>query len=290
MPAIHVKRMLLCLTGIVSSWPGIAAAQSAGACSQAYETAQEERAAGHLTAALAQLRICVGESCPKFIREDCARWTDQTEASLPSVVFAVRRDGRDEPDVEIRCDGALVARSVDGKAMAVDPGTHDFSFRVSGFEPVQQRMIIREGERNRLIEAEFNTPIERVGLKPKPAFDDLPRERANKLAPTPYWTYGFAGLGLAGVANFGLFAVLGYDKEKDLDRSCSPNCPSSSVDSVRTKYVIADVSLGVGLVSLGVATYLYLSGRPSGTTRDNSLSFVPHPSGSGGILQYSGGF
>ena len=219
MPAIHVNRMLLCLTGIVSLCPGIAVAQSAGTCSQAYETAQEERAAGHLTAALAHLRACVAETCPKFIREDCARWTDQTEASLPSVVFAVRRDGSDEPDVEITCDGLLVARSINGQAVAVDPGTHDFAFRISGFEPARQRLIVREGERNRLIEAEFNSPIERVDLKPKPTFDDLPRETGIKTTQPSYWTYGLAGLGVASVANFGVFAILGYNKEQDLDRS-----------------------------------------------------------------------
>lgn len=302
MVTTHVNRMLLCLFGLAALWPASAVAQSASACSQAYETAQEERAAGHLHAALGHLRVCVAPACPMFIREDCARWIDQAEASLPSVVFAVRRDGKDEPEVEITCDGAVVTRALDGKAVAVDPGAHDFLFRMPGFEPVAQRLIIREGERNRMIEVEFHSPVERTppsgahaGAKATPILAVLPPSEQVQPARRTAWMVGLAGLGAAGLTSFGVFAALGYQREHDLQASCSPYCSSGSVAGVRTRYVIADSSLGVGLVSLGIATYLYLTGHPSSGIDAKpgplaSFGLLPHPSASGGVLHLSGGF
>src|SRR5512142_2755085 len=77
----------------VVTLPAVAHADAL-ACTDAYEKAQEAKAVGHLNATLVQLRVCVDSSCPKFIRDDCMRWLDQTEAALPTVVFAVLRDGK----------------------------------------------------------------------------------------------------------------------------------------------------------------------------------------------------
>jgi hypothetical protein len=60
------------------------------------------------------------------------------------------------------------------------------------------------------------------------------------------------------------------------------------VDGVKTKYVLADTCLAVGLVSVGVATYLFLTRRSQGASdRDQPLSigFVPRTSGAGGVVQ-----
>jgi hypothetical protein len=277
--------------------PMVARAQSAATCSGAYEKAQEEKAAGHLNAALGQLRVCVAQACPKFIREDCSRWIDQTEASLPSVVFAVRRDGKDQTEVEVLCDGVLLAQSSDGKAIVVDPGAHNFSFSIPGFAPVEQRLIVREGERNRIIDVEFRTASETRSAIPAPALDTQrkgPPSESVVRRPFP-WSYGFAGLGALGITGFAVFAMLGSNQQRDLERSCAPYCQSGQVDSLKTKYLIADACLGVGLISLGVATYLYITGRASdsdgsGRPRTSSVSFVPRSSGSGGVLQLSAPF
>jgi hypothetical protein len=44
-----------------------------------------------------------------------------------------------------------------------------------------------------------------------------------------------------------------------LRNSCAPKCSDSAVSQVRTKLLVADISLGVGVVSLAVAGYLLLS-------------------------------
>ena len=67
-----------------------------------------------------------------------------------------------------------------------------------------------------------------------------------------------------------------------------PQLSVGQVDSVKTKYHVADVSLGVGLVSLGVATYLWARSHGKEETERmtaTAIEFVPRSAG--GVLQLS---
>jgi hypothetical protein len=72
-----------------------------------------------------------------------------------------------------------------------------------------------------------------------------------------YLSYGLAGLGALGAIGFAVLDIQGNHRKADLEHSCSPYCQSSQVDEVKTKYLLADTCLAVGLVSLGVASYLF---------------------------------
>jgi hypothetical protein len=71
----------------------------------------------------------------------------------------------------------------------------------------------------------------------------------------------FAGIGVVGLAGFVTFASLGKSEQRELEATCAPDCVRGDVDAVRTKYLVADVSLGVAVVSLGVAGYLWLTAQ-----------------------------
>jgi hypothetical protein len=265
----------------------IATAAEATTCADSYEKAQEEKAAGHLMAALVHLKSCLDPTCPKFIRDDCVRWMDQTESALPTVVLAARRDGKDLTDVEVTCDGKPLLTSLDGKAVPVDPGLHGFSFNVPGSAPIERQMLIREGEQNRIIDVEFGIPHESVASPTSTASADAARPGERGMVAR-YLPYGLAGLGALGVAGFALFGIEGNSQKGDLERTCSPHCQSSQVDSVKTKYLLADTCLAVGLVSAGVATYLFLkrhSQSAGGQDHATSIGFAPRSSGGGGVVQ-----
>ena len=273
------------LVGGASLCP-IAVAEESTTCADSYEKAQEEKTAGHLKAALVQLKSCIDPACPKFIRDDCVRWMDQTESALPTVVFAVRRDGKDLTDVEVACDGEPLLGSLDGKAVPVDPGSHDFSFKVPGFAPMERQTLIREGERNRIIDVEFVIAHESVASATSTASADAGRPGERGMV-SRYLPYGLAGLGVLGGAGFALFGLEGNSQKGDLERTCSPYCQSSQVDSVKTKYLLADTFLAVGLVSAGVATYLFLTRHSEGAGHEHatSIGFAPRTSGGGGVVQ-----
>ena len=52
--------------------------------------------------------------------------------------------------------------------------------------------------------------------------------------------------------------MLGRSEEMDLRETCSPTCTDSQVQPVRTKYLLSNITFGVGLVSLSAAAYLFL--------------------------------
>ncbi len=267
------------------------------ACAQAYEKAQEERTASQLSAAIEHLKSCIDSTCPKFIREDCLRWMDQTEIALPSVVFSVRQDGKDLTNVEILCDGNLLVGTLDGKALPVDPGLHNFTFSVPGLAPEERQLLIREGERNRIINVDFGTSNKSSSPPPSPPPPPSPSPSSSvKTVPpapparTGALAYSLVGVGALGVAGFTVFGLLGNSRQGELERTCAPNCQSDQIDGVRTQYLLADTCLGVGLVSLGFATYLFVKSHGQSSSDRNgttSIGFIPRSTGAGGVLQLS---
>jgi hypothetical protein len=274
-------------------WPRPAAAEDPRTCAQAYEKAQEDRTAGRLNAAIEQLKSCIDSRCATFMREDCMRWMDQMESALPTVVFSVREDGQDLTNVDILCDGNLLTGTLDGKALPVDPGLHEFTFNVPGLAHMERQLLIREGERNRIVNVEFSRPHESI---PPPS--PLGSSNVNTVLPNPrartnVLPYALTGVGVLGVAGFAMFGLLGNNHEGDLKSSCAPNCQSGQVDSVKTKYLLADACLGVGLVSLGVATYIFVKNHGNSASKRQqtaSVGFIPRSVGVGGVLQLSASY
>jgi hypothetical protein len=282
---------------LVMLWPRTSLADSSRECAEAYEQAQVERKAGHITAAIEKLTVCSGEPCPKFIRKDCIQWLTESQNAQPSVVFSVRHDGADLSRVEISCDGRVVARIADGKSVAIDPGPHVFVFRAQGFLPIEKQLIVHEGERNRLVEAVLE---ERSGQDPTSTLSPeaiLPSAEIGPASAGPdspnqaLRTYGLAGLGILGVSGFAAFGLLGNSQKHDLENSCSPSCSSSQVDEVRTKYIVADACLAVGVVSLGLATYWFVTGQsPKSAAAPTSVAVSPLGGGRGGVVNISSSF
>jgi hypothetical protein len=58
-----------------------------------------------------------------------------------------------------------------------------------------------------------------------------------------------AGVAAIGAASFGYFALSGRSKENKLD-DCDRHCSDDRLDPITRDYLIADVSLGVGLLAL----------------------------------------
>jgi len=233
-----------------------AAAPSDGdACAASYERAQEDRSAGRLVDARAELLVCAQTSCPEFIMTDCRRWLDEVEYAIPTVVFAVREGLRDLEDVLVTRNGKLIANRLDGRAVAVDPGKQRFVFELKGNRQRTVDALIVEGEKSRVIAVEVSPPDEVAlteygGVRPPPA---LAPKRPMSSVPLV-----FAGVGAVALGSFTGFAVAGWRQESSLADRCAPRCTEGEVQSVRRKYLLADISLGVGVGALAVAGYLYL--------------------------------
>lgn len=95
------------------------------------------------------------------------------------------------------------------------------------------------------------------------------------------------------LGSFAIFGIQGKNEVDDLQK-CKPRCAEEDVDSARTKLIIADISLGVGVVALGVATYMLLT-RPKvdasvKTTGGPNIRFTAGPVAGGAAAGLGGTF
>lgn len=256
---------------------------SLDACLEAHTQAQLFRGQGKLRQALEQMTVCARSECPELARVDCTEWLAQVQRDMPSVVLGAKdSQGHDLIDVQVSMDGQPMTARLDGLAQPVDPGVHTFRFEKRGWPPVEQRVVLRAGEQNRVVSAVLSPPA-----PPPPPPDSTTWQRIQN---APVSAKILAGVGAVGLVGFGVFAATGLSKESDLD-ACKPACPEDDVSSVRSRYLAADIFLGVGLVSLGTATYLTLrspkeQARPA-PAKTLSLDVAPHAQGMAASLRGS---
>jgi hypothetical protein len=280
--------LALCLaTPVICASETAYAADDASAtqieCAESYEAAQERRAAGDLQSALEQLKLCVREECRDFMRADCSTWMGQVEAAMPTVVFAARRDGRDLSQVKVLRDGEVMTEVLDGAPISLNPGRYSFRFEASGSPPENLDLVIRAGEKNRIVRIDFS-PSRPAGAPPQASAQpgQPPPEHPSADGGTNALPIVLGAVGVAGVAGFATFAVVGREQESDLQATCAPHCTDAQVAPVRTKYLVADVSLGVGILGLAASTYFFLQEPPaeeSGTSSTWSVNFASRKGG-----------
>jgi hypothetical protein len=243
-------------------------------CLEAYVAGQVARRDGKLLEAREKLELCSHESCPKATGKDCRTWREQLETQIPSVVFQIKdKQGKERSDVKVTLDGSPLVENIDGRAVPVDPGKHRFAFELSDHPEGAVELTVLEGVKSQQVSFSFEP--DRPAVIPKAVEEERP-------VPIPVYVLG--GIGVVGIAGFAYFGIKSQADASDLRSSCGPYCPEEDRDSVRTKQITADVCLAVGVVSLGIGTWLYLT-RPSKKTEGRSLGVAPAPRGIGPSLR-----
>ncbi|MDI3287198.1 hypothetical protein [Polyangium sp. 15x6] len=282
------------LAGLLVACPRAAAAapeessdEQKQACADASEQGQELRDQGKLLAARGRFLACAAEACPPIVRKDCADWLADLDERTPSIVLEARGpEGQDLTDVRVLEGERELASSLDGKAIPLDPGEHRLRYEWPSAPPVEERIVLREGERRRRLSVRFAPAAPPPPKTPTPV---APPPRPLPLAPLV-----LGGVALAGAAAFTGLAVSAKSDYDHLDGTCAPRCTADLVDPVRTKLILANVSLGVSVVSLGVATFLWFTRpqAPPGKTPATAFAITPLPGGAaaflGGTLPFDG--
>src|SRR5215470_12779397 len=94
-------------------------------CLAAHAHGQELRQDGHSRAARDAFRKCAADACPAAVRSDCAQWTAEVEAAIPSlIVDAKDAGGHDTTGVRVLVDGEAPRDYAEGRAFELDPGAH----------------------------------------------------------------------------------------------------------------------------------------------------------------------
>lgn len=267
--------------GAAAAAPPEGLAAQKQACADDSEQGQELRDQGKLLAARERFLACAAEACPPIVRKDCADWLDDLDERTPTIVLDARDPaGKDLTDVRVLEGGRVLAASLDGKAIPLDPGEHHLRYEWSGAPAIEERVVLREGERRRRLTVRFAAPA--------PAAPEMPAPLAPPPRPLPLAPLVLGGVALAGGAAFAGLAVSAKADYEDLDATCAPRCTSDVIEPVRTKLILANVSLGVSVVSLGVATFLWLErpADPRAKPRTTAFAVAPLP---GGAAAFFGG-
>jgi len=271
-------------------------------CAQAYVETQRLQRTAQFRAARQQAVTCGQDTCSATVRAQCSAWLESIERALPTLVIDARdASGAALASVRVEANGELLAERLNGRALELDPGEYLLRF-CHGEQIVEQRTLIRESEKYRTLEVSFGplpassavevahapapvvvplpatsppgvaTSLVASRSEPTPGLAPLPPDAAlapDSAAPIPTASYILGGLGLASLTTFAVLASSGYTAEQHLRKTCAGACASDEVSSVRSRYVAADVALGVGVASLvaAAAVWFWAPSEPAAGSR-----------------------
>jgi len=166
-----------------------------------------------------------------------------------------------------------------GEPVAVTPGKVHVALVSGGKEVAAQDVDVQAGAK---VDVSLTRPAEKEASKEisqedtKLAQEDEPKPQKVEVStssPSGMRTLAFVagGVGVAGLATFGVFGLMNNSKFGDLEDSCGPNKVCSAdledtADTGRTYQTIANIGLVVGVVGIaGGVTLFVLSGKKTET-------------------------
>jgi hypothetical protein len=264
---------------VATATPARAADPTTSECLSASEKSLSLANEHKLRAARAALLVCASASCPKDIQKECARRVDETNSAIPTIVFGAKDgQGNDLSAVRVTMDGETISERLDGTAIALDPGAHDFTFQAPGQPVLKKQIVARQGEKERREMLQFGKPpaLAPVVAGPPPVPPpDAPRPLgAQRIAALAVGSLGLAGIGVGAA-----FGGLSLSKQSQAKSVCpGAGCPTQQgVDlwnTTRTDGTIATVSLAVGGAALATGVILWFTARPR-APKSGGLSVGP---------------
>ncbi len=229
------------------------------ACIDAATLGQTLRDEGKLLGAREAFQSCAAPSCPALVRADCGAWASQVTATIPTLVVGARdASGNDLVDVRVLADGAPLAERVDGLARPLDPGPHRLRFERDAAPAATIDIVLRAGESAHVVIATF------PALPPPPLVE--PRERRAVAGGRTVALVALGGAALVAAGGLAYFGLRAGGEAEALRGRCAPFCTASDTRALRTDLTIADVSMGIGVVSLGALVVVALLPRSRAST------------------------
>lgn len=227
---------------------------------------------GHLVEALGGYKLAAheAEADPKANGETIDKAGEAIAGLEKRIPKLVIKRGKGADSAKISLDGVDLGQGGD-KTHSVDPGSHSIDATDKGKEPFSQIVKLAEGE----------TKTVEIAMKPRTAAtppddekkdkkdekkDDEKKDDGVKLSTDDKSIVPYVVLG-AGVAAFGFGVFEGLKRnslKSDLDAACGdqPKCPASAKsiqDDGKKAATLATVGLGLGVIGIGVGTYLVVA-------------------------------
>lgn len=249
-------RMILIAAGLAAATLVTTTAAHAGPkeCVAAADEGQKLRDDGKLNAAREKFIACAAKACPGAVSKQCSQWLSETEKDMPTMTFRALDDqGKETLEVKVLVDGGKVSDTIDAHALALDPGEHKVRFERADGRAIEEKVLLRPGEKNRLIELSFQVKTAPPPEPPKVVTPPPPGPETDRGFHVPLLGWVGLGVGVAGGVMTAVFALSANSDEKNLRTTCAPACDPSEKSSIDTKVALANVGFGIGVVGLGVA-------------------------------------
>ena len=280
MKPLHISLLASGTLALISTTPAYGAeAPSKDQCFDAHERGQASRKDGKIREAKEHFAVCGHDKCPKLVREDCRSLAEAIKDAVPRLTLKAKDEsGNFVSDLRVTINGQPAPPAEPDGSILMDVGEVTVRLESGDGRHVEKKLTLAEGQKLEWI-GELPPP---EPAKPTPA----PPPPAESSSVRPF-VYVLGGVAIVGVGGFAAFGLSGRSKQSDMD-SCKPDCSRDDVDSMRTSYLLADISLGVAVVAGGAAAYLYFSGNKKGQESVSYLSASPTPRG--GKLNFGGTF
>ena len=243
---------------------------------------------GRVASAWENYRDALYRLPPNDSRAPIAR--DRIKALEPRLPYlTVNAIPSSPPGLEVLLDGVQLPAEALGSGVPVDPGLHQVVTHAPGRQTAQFQAMVREGEHGELLVSAGGL----VGLAPSTSealgsartFPAAPRPRSPEPAGSarPVAGYVVGAVGLASLAASVITGALALGKSSTVHEHCQSDplvggraCDAeglAAASSGKTLALVSDVTLGVGLVGLGVGTTLVLiAGKSPGRESASAAS------------------
>ncbi|MBI5533630.1 MAG: hypothetical protein HY898_13000 [Deltaproteobacteria bacterium] len=225
---------------------------------------------GKLLEALGGYRMAAHEAsqskdpkAPEVLRE-ASEGLAEVEKKIPKLII-IRGKGTEAGGISL--DGVALGESSIGKEVPVNPGGHTIEFRDPDGKSNRVVITLGEGETRKidLIQEAAKPP------PPPPTQSAAPTQSAPPPPPPPpspsVLPWVFVGVGGASLVASGVFYLMRNKAISDLDAQCiDTRCPASMQDTGdkgKMYTTLGNVTLGLGVVGIGVGTVLLLTGNKS---------------------------
>jgi hypothetical protein len=224
-------------------------------CFAASLEAQTLKMKGELHAARDKFQTCARDACPKLVRHDCVDWIGKIAVAMPTIVIGAHdKHGKDVVDVRVSLDGTPLTTHLDGKPIEVDPGSHTLHFEMDGAPSVDQPLLVREGEKDRLVTVA-------IGPEPPPVVVAPPPPPSSG-APS-MWTWIIGGVGLASLAATAVSGSISLVQWQSLHDGCAVthSCAPGDVSTVNALYDVAYTTAAIGSALVIASVVMFFTTR-----------------------------
>ena len=193
----------------------------------------------------------------------------------PRIAFLTLQIKGATPDTKITIDDREVSPDQWGNQIPVRAGVVTITASAPGKAPVNEDVTVTGGTSTHVIDLEkVWAPAPVVAPPPPTTTEPTPSDHKVMGLDQRTWAYVAGGVGVAGLATFGIFGAMSRSKYNDLESSCPGGlCPAdrqSDIDAGKRDQTIANIGLIVGVVGLGTGTALYFLDDRSGSGRETA--------------------